>query len=126
MKIRADFVSNSSSSSFMLVGHAFDDEELKSIWLKIYPEDESKFDEMSENYDDELDYDIAYSFAEKLGLECCKGIYDYADMHVIGLPFEKMDDNETKKQFIERIEKSFPPEFGKVEVEAIVDGGYDG
>lgn len=44
MKIRADFVSNSSSSSFMLVGCAFDNDEIASAWRKLH-EDKNGVDE---------------------------------------------------------------------------------
>ena len=128
MKVRSDYVSNSSSSSFMLVGHAFDnDEDLKRGWLHLHPGDESKLDEGSESYDEDLCCDIAYPLAGELGLEVEHGIYDYYGQVVIGLPFDSMEDDETKKQFIERISNAFKRAFPEgIAVEPIKDGGYEG
>ena len=126
MKIRLDYVSNSSSSSFMLVGKAYEDGEIKNGWLKIHPEDHDKLDEDADAYDEDLECDLADNLADELGLCCERGISDYYDCWVLGLPFDKMEDNETKKQFKERISTALERAFGKVKVDAIVDGGYEG
>ena len=109
----------------MLVGHAFEEGELVDLWKKAHPEDASKLDEESDDYDEDFACDIQYAIAEKLGLKYCHGISDYYDMDVLGLSFDDMRDDETKLQFIERIKNSFPKEFSDLEVSAIVDGGYD-
>ena len=76
MKLRSDFVSNSSSSSFIVMGS----------WVSI-PEDKR-----SHEYIDSLN----------LGDEI-RWIYSDSDEVVIGLPFESMKDDETLKQFKERV-----------------------
>lgn len=117
MKIRLDFVSNSSSSSFMLVGESFSHDELFDAWKKLHPE----------NDEDEFDPDdYAYEVADECNLHCQRGIYDYIDEYVIGLPFSKMNDDETKKQFIDRINDALRKFFPNPNADECVDGGYDG
>lgn len=120
MKIRLDFVSNSSSSSFMLVGQAFDYDDLMNAWLKLHPDKEAE----SDGYDSS---ELSEMISDELNLQSYRGIYNYYDMYAIGLPFDEMKDDETKKQFIDRIYDALSKAFGDdIKVEAIVDGGYDG
>ena len=117
MKIRLDYVSNSSSSSFMLVGDAFDNEAIANAWKKLHPEDT--------DIDDDT-YEQVLLIAKKLDLYCHRGLDNYYDMWVLGLRFDDMKDDETKKQFEDRIKESLSTVFDNVNVDACVDGGYDG
>ena len=123
MKIRIDFVSNSSSSSFMLVGACFNDKEIKDAWLKLHPEDSEKFNEDSENYDT---YDLAYDIAHELGLKCECGIDNYYDDYVFGLPYNDMNYSETKGEFQQRIKSLLSKAFIVDEIGECLDGGYEG
>ena len=123
MKIRTDFVSNGSSSSFMLVGACFNNKEIKDAWLKLHPEDSEKFNEESENYDI---YDLAYDIAYELGLKCECGIDNYYDDYVFGLPYGEMKIDETRAQFEERIRSKLNKVFIVDEIGECLDGGYEG
>lgn len=125
MKARLDFVSNSSSSSFMLVGDVFDSHSIVEGWRRLNP-DAATDKEGIEDDEDFDDYELVEEIAEKLDLSYERGIDVYYDHWVLGLPFDKMDDNETKKQFIDRITKSLQKVFPGSKATAIVDGGYNG
>lgn len=109
MKIRYDFVSNSSSSSFMLVGHAFNDEEIALIAEK---------NGIKSNY--------IYELESKFNLTYHRGIDNYYDLHCFGLSYDDMKANETKTEFENRIAEMLKQMTRTdCKVETIVDGGYD-
>ena len=126
MKIRSDFVSNSSSCSFMLVGQAFDGNEIVKAWMKLHPEDKHKFDNDFECYDDADVYEESMKLADELGLKVEQGISDYYEQYVFGLDFDDMEENETKKQFMDRVKSLLEKAFENVKVQVCIDGGYDG
>lgn len=114
MKIRLDFVSNSSSSSFMLVGKSFSWNELEDVWNKMHPD---------EDFEDPSD------FAYELGLNCERGIQNYYEEYVIGLPYREMSNDETKAEFEERILQNLKTALPNLTIKDIgecLDGGYDG
>ena len=121
MKIRSDFVSNSSSTSFMIIGCALDRIDIQ----------ESIANTPATNSGENNEYD-EYDMLEKIesyGLTVRRGINDYYDMFVAGLEYDDMKDNETKSEFENRVKtllkKVFPKKLD-VNVQLCVDAGYDG
>ena len=132
MKIRQGFVSNSSTTSFCIYGASFDGgstaliEELKKLGESVFafiPEEKRKeLKKMIGN--DEEHWDIEDAIASILSIE---GHCGYEDYNVyLGDSWKNIKDDETGKQFKERIEtqikKLFPDaKFGTHE-EAFRDG----
>ena len=103
MKIRNGYVSNSSSSSFCILG--------------IIKPDSFSIDDL---------YKLPrYSF-----LTYSNGIYEYSDEeYIIGAEPREMKDNETLMQFKERICSKFKEynlDVKPEELKWFIDGGYDG
>lgn len=127
MKIRIDYVSNSSSCSFMVVGHAFDNEELAKIaeynkLVSEYPEDH----EGSEDYSEWSTSEIVEALEEKFNdLDFQYGLEDYYHNVCIGMTYDQMKDSETKKDFEKRIADRLKEMTGRktIEIDCLVDGG---
>ena len=118
MKLRTGFVSNSSSSSFMLVGDVFDADEIIRYWEKKTGKNANEAGIGA--------YDALYDLSENLRIE--NGIDTYYDHFVVGLDYNNMEANETRLQFESRIkdelDRAFPGRNNKVCCR--IDGGYEG
>jgi len=104
MKIRQGFVSNSSSSSFCILG--------------IVRGDKNQISE-----------DVAETLDSGEGLERMYGISDYYEQQLLGMSPSQMKDDETLLQFKQRIVDEFKKYNVTVSVEDLdwhTDGGYDG
>lgn len=101
MKIRTGFVSNSSSSSFCLVGYAID---------------------MDYDNDDELEEKFKDS---NLIIRC--GISDLEDCYIVGKDIYSMKDEETllefKKHILEELQKYYDKDISISDINIFVDGG---
>ena len=135
MKIRQDYVSNSSSSSFMVVGCAFDDEELVKIaeHLKLVSEyqdnSEDTQEDTPEDYGEWGTGEIVEALEERFrDLDFQYGLENYYDEVCIGMGYDKMKSSETKKEFEKRIADRLKEMTGRdsIKVECMVDGGRDG
>lgn len=128
MKIRTGFVSNSSSSSFCIYGICEDPVELgKRLWKKAKSDPKAKEelrkiikdlagssvnnDEGLQEWIESGDFDL-YQVVEAIGLEGSDGGSDGASLYV-GWGWQTIKDDETGKQFKDKVEALIERYFGK-------------
>ena len=111
MKIRNGFVSNSSSSSFCLLGKLYSYDEFKKITGKEFPDNVLT----SYNIDD-----LSYEY----GIDC----YNNDDI-IIGFSVDQLNENLTIKKSKEKVMdklKIFDKNIKIEDINFYVDGGFDG
>lgn len=119
MKLKLGFVSNSSSTSFCMLGITLSiiNERLRKLGLS---EIESDYDEIQDkiNIDDNIKLDFD------------RGISDYYGDYIIGQNPESLDEDLTilrhKKNIADKINKTFGTDFTGKDVGFHTDGGYEG
>lgn len=113
MKIRTGFVSNSSSSSFVIQGNAFDE---SSFLDNLKDEKKAELIELmrSEGYENPDPEKAFYDFFEDGELysaaffEPLKTIRDWeSEIIYVGIHYTSMEMDETKRDFIEKVDNAF-------------------
>ena len=126
MKRKVDFVTNSSTSSFIAWGISIDESDVKKgeeLLKKLYEYDKEYYKKYENEVPDfekwKEDYDIIeslYGLARKQKLDCARPCYD--DTFCVGRsPFE-MEENETLAEFKDKIKADIKEAFG-IEVEKL-------
>jgi hypothetical protein len=118
MKIRTGFVSNSSSSSFCILGVTSGDIAQQIDVVKFF------------NSNDEEDFDDDwYERSEELGFDIHSGIDTYYEDYCLGTSIENIDEHVSiiiqKKLLADKLNEKFGTKFEINDIRFMVDGGHD-
>ena len=134
MKIRNGFVSNSSSSSFLIYGVALETSEFRELFVKnlqenveVLPEYAKKLLENPDDFDYDYDYELGEAACKMLGEDFSLDSPSEWDTFYIGRSWGSVRDNETGKQFKESVETQLKKYFGEdVEIGTHSEAWFDG
>jgi hypothetical protein len=118
--LRNDFVSNSSSTSFAIIGK---DYYIDDLIERIKEKENREFD----SYDESREY--VWDYLHKLDdLDISRGLDEYGDdCVIIGMCYERMKKDETREQFEKRIIETMKKyKFPVDKVEFILDQSGNG
>ena len=140
MKIRTDYVSNSSSSSFVIVGKVFSDidwlmDKLAKDKDKLLKDLNNEYDSECKSLDDFIEQeclsDVLYRVLENTGLDFQISGRDWGDVEEVLVGFDmksgdnKMKDTETLQEYKTRVMDALNELDAKYDEIDIVTGGSD-
>ena len=120
--IRNDFVSNSSSTSFMIVGYCADQDKISARIKEIAPDYKYSWDDLYA-----MCSVLIKKTDSKIGFE--QELGDYPEYCYFGYNYCDMKKDETREQFENRILKEVQkifPDATKKDIQYECQGGYDG